>query len=197
MQNILLWRDNKINSGITSRLNITLKDTSEQTLCIWSCGFFGCSTCWPKKLVSTVGFWLLDNAASSWSGMTSSSKFAGSKIVGHMRMEPYHACWRSFGPSFLQLWIRNIFWFWNIIKTGPGGYCQSQMPVQTGLDWMSFQQFIAHCAQSAEDSDPQLWWHIDSKLFLNGIAQQCPWCLLSNPDCQHFDNPDTLAQFKA
>jgi hypothetical protein len=100
-------------------------------------------------------------------------------------------------PSFLQLWIRNIFWFWNIIKTGTGNYCQSQMPVQTGLDWMSFQQFIAHCAQSAKDSDPQLWWHIDSKLFLNGVAQQCPWCLLSNADCQHFDNPDTLAQFEA
>ncbi len=72
---------------------------NEQTLCIWSCGFLGCST-WPKKLVWTVGFWLLDNAASSWSGMTSSSKFAGSKIVGHMRMEPYYAGWRSF-QSFI------------------------------------------------------------------------------------------------
>lgn len=113
----------QIYSGITSRLNITLKDTSEQTLCIWSCGFFGCST-WPKKLVWTVGFWLLDNAASSWSGMTSSSKFAGSKIVGHMRMEPYYAGWRSF-QSFIFATVNQKYflilkcyknWNWRLLS---------------------------------------------------------------------------------
>lgn len=107
----------QIYSGITSRLNITLKDTNEQTLCIWSCGFSGCST-WPKKLVQTVGFWLLDNAASSWSGMTSSSKFAGSKIVGHMRMEPYYAGWRSF-QSFIFATVNQKYyknWNWRLLS---------------------------------------------------------------------------------
>jgi hypothetical protein len=56
--------------------------------------------------------------------MTSSSKFAGSKIVGHMRTEPYYAGWSSF-QSFIFATVNQKYflilkyyknWNWQLLS---------------------------------------------------------------------------------
>jgi len=116
MQNILLWRDNKFIQASPADSTLLWRIQVSKLCAFGLVGFLVVVLVCPRNWFQQLGFGYLTMQLVLdlvWHLVLSllDQKLSDTWDWNHIMLVGEVS-----SPSFLQLWIRNIFWFWNIIK---------------------------------------------------------------------------------